>query len=573
MRTEALIVGAGPVGLSLAIGLRLYGMSVRIVDQRHGPQTEPRAAVIWPRGAEALDDLGVGEAIRQAANELGSLHLYSRARHLGTAQLGRLPSAYPKPLLIEQQVTERILAARLATLGTEVEWATTAAAIHLGSDDARATLCHAANLREETVQCAWLIGCDGAHSFVRKALGIDFPGRPAANLQVLQVDAVPRWRFPARRSEGYYFLARGACLGCFPVADGAYRFFCYAHDPDPHLQQPPTADEMRELIAGLAGAPELRLEEVSWLNRARFNTRFATQLRLGRALLAGDAAHVWPSLGGHGMNIGVQGAHNLAWKLAAVQRGRAPELLLDTYEAEERVTVTRFLQLMPLNLVERPSRLGGLLPRELALRFGLKLPGVSRIIERAASDLTVDHRHSAISQGSTRRLRRPRSRMRPYPGGRVPDAVVRLTASGESTRLHTLLSYQRWTLVLPAGLPGPVHAQIVHALAPWRGELQIVSVVEEADPAAARLRLGCAQLMLVRPDRHIGLVAHRDELARVCGYLEHWVGRAEEQGEVSCPGEAYVLAEASCAASLGTAARPLIHAQRTQCRGSNSAHV
>jgi 2-polyprenyl-6-methoxyphenol hydroxylase-like FAD-dependent oxidoreductase len=73
MRTEALIVGAGPVGLSLAIGLRLYGMSVRIVDQRHGPQTEPRAAVIWPRGAEALDDLGVGEAIRQAANELGSL--------------------------------------------------------------------------------------------------------------------------------------------------------------------------------------------------------------------------------------------------------------------------------------------------------------------------------------------------------------------------------------------------------------------------------------------------------------------------------------------------------------------
>jgi 2-polyprenyl-6-methoxyphenol hydroxylase-like FAD-dependent oxidoreductase len=548
MRTEALIVGAGPVGLSLAIGLRLHGMFVRIVDQRHGPQTEPRAAVIWPRGAEALDDLGVGEAIRQAANELGSLHLYSRARHLGTAQLGRLASAYPKPLLIEQQVTERILAARLAALGTEVEWATTAASVHLGSDDAKVTLRHAAHSREEVVQPAWLIGCDGAHSFVRKALGIDFPGGPAANLQVLQVDAVPRWRFPAHNSEGHYFLARGACLGCFPVADGAYRFFCYTHDPDPNLQQPPTAAEMRELIAGLAGTPELRLNKVSWLNRARFQTRFATQLRLGRALLVGDAAHVWPSLGGHGMNIGVQGAYNLAWKLAAVQRGRASELLLDTYEAEVRATVARFLRLMPLNLVERPSRLGGLLPRELALWLGLKLPGVSHIIERAASDLTVDHRHSPLSQGQARQLSRRGSRTNLISGDRVPNAAVRLPADGRSTRMHALLSYQRWTLVLPAGLPERVHAQIVHALAPWRGGLQTVSVVEEADPAAMRLGLGCAQLILVRPDRHIGLVAHLNELARVCGYLEHWLGRAEEQGEVSCADETDVLAEASCAA-------------------------
>ncbi|CAO4152438.1 FAD-dependent monooxygenase [Methylorubrum extorquens] len=552
MRTEVLIVGAGPVGLSLAIGLRQHDVSVRIVDQRHGPQSEPRAAVIWPRGAEALEDLGVGAAIRQASNELASLHIFSRHRHLGTAQLGQLPSAFPKPLLIEQHVTERILVAHLATLGTKVEWATSAASPQLGSNGVAVALLHGADQRNKVAQCDWLVGCDGAHSAVRIGLGINFLGKPTANLQIVQVDAVPRWRFPACGTEGYYFLARGACLGCFPVAGGAYRFFCYTDDTHPHPQRSPTAAEMRDLIADVAGTPELRLDEVSWLNRTRFQTRFASSMRIGRALLAGDAAHVWPSLGGHGMNVGLQGAHNLAWKLAAVQRGGSPEMLLDTYEAEERHTVARFLKLMRLNMLERPSRPIGLPPRELALGLGFRLPGVSRLLEKTASDLTAHHRRSPLSQRSQHRLGRPSFLRRLRPGDRVPDVTVCLLQTRRCTRLHTQLTYQRWTVVLPAKLLEPACARIQEALAPWRGRVQLLSVADDAGSTPPQLKLGPNELMLVRPDRHIGLVTRHDDLARLRSYLERWVGKiaelsdAPQQGKLNVQRVAEGSPQASC---------------------------
>ncbi len=545
MLVDVLVVGAGPTGLSLAIALSRHGLSVRIVDQREAPTTEPRAAVIWPRAAEALDDLGVGSAVHAAANELGTLHVYSRGDRLGTARLGQLPSAFPMPLLIEQHVTERVLAAHLADLGTQVEWGATATRIRLDPDGATVTLGRTTTIGE-TAQCAWLVGCDGAHSFVRARLGVDFPGKAATNLQIMQVDAVPTWRFPRCHSDGYYFLASRACLGCFPVGGEAYRFFCYTDDPHPRVNHPPTATEMQELIARVAGTPELRLDEVSWLNRARFQTRFAARLRVGRAFLAGDAAHVWPSLGGHGMNIGLQGAHNLAWKLAAVQRGRAPEALLDTYESEERATVARFLELMRLNFLERPSRAGGLRPRELALRLGLSLPMVGRVIERAASDLTANHRHSALSQATTRRHVRLRWRRGLYAGDRLPDVDGYRSADGRSARLHALVTYQRWTLILPAGLPDPARARVVQAVHPWRRELQIIGAVEQSSSAALRLARG--EVILVRPDRHIGLVAHQNDLQRVRSYLERWLGSAEDLSRSPASDAPKEMSDASCAA-------------------------
>jgi hypothetical protein len=303
---------------------------------------------------------------------------------------------------------------------------------------------------------------------------------------------------------------------------------------------------MEDLIANVAGAPELRLEKVTWLNRAHFQTRFAASLRVGRALLAGDAAHVWPSLGGHGMNIGLQGAHNLAWKLAAVHRGHAPDILLDTYEAEERHAVARFLRLMRLNILERPSRPGGLLPRELALRFGLRLPSVARIIEKAVSDLTVNHSHSGLSRGSAHRLDPSDRRKTLYPGDRMPDVTVHLPATDRSTRLHTLLTYRRWTLLLPAGLAEQLRSQLSAVLKPWRSQLQVVDVGRNTNSTPTELILRVDKLILVRPDRHVGLIVHQDDLIYLRRYLEQWLGleralersfsrkTCQEEGRASC---------------------------------------
>ncbi|WP_018263908.1 FAD-dependent monooxygenase [Methylobacterium sp. WSM2598] len=508
--SDVLIVGAGPVGLALAIGLRLHGLSVRVVDRARGPKNEPRAAVIWPRGAEVLDDLGLGAAVSEAANTLRTVHFYGQGRRLGAAQLGSVASAYPTPLLIEQHVTERLLEGRLRALGAEVAWGCEARDLSPDPCGVTTMLADCAG-RARAWRSAWLVGCDGSRSLVRDRLGIAFEGHRVPDLQILQVNAVPRWRHPANAREGYYFLAPGACLGCFPVAEGSCRFFCYATDPDPDAHAPPSLAEAEALIARVAGTPEIRLERATWFNRARFQTRLAARMRRGRVLLAGDAAHVWSSLGGHGMSLGLRGAHNLAWKLAAVHGKRAPDLLLDSYEDEQRASVRRFLSLMRYNLVETPSSRPGLLLREGALWAALAHSAPIRWVERAVSDVDDHHRDGPLAGGATAPARAPRGLR---PGDRLPDAGEDDTPD----RLHGCLDYRSWTLLLPLDASAAEHAAIRSLLAPWSDTIRI-----RVAPASARMILPRASLVLVRPDRHVALIAQRRDLARLHRYAARWL--------------------------------------------------
>jgi 2-polyprenyl-6-methoxyphenol hydroxylase-like FAD-dependent oxidoreductase len=510
-RTDVLVVGAGPVGLTLAMGLVTHGLKVRVVDREREANSEPRAAVIWPRGAEALDDLGAGERVRAAANELQTLDLHSRGRALGRVSLGSLDSRYPHSLLIEQDATERLLSERLRELGTEVERGVEAVEIRPDADGVE-TVLRGTDGRAERAASAWLVGCDGSRSTVRESLGIPFEGRRRRNLQLLQVDAVPHWRHSYDPSRGFYFIAPDACLGCFPRPDGGYRFFCYTTDPDPAIADPPSLDEMRDLVARVAGTPELRLTEHTWLNRARFQQRFAARLRAGRVLLAGDAAHVWASIGGHGMNVGLRGAHNLAWKLAAVHRGEARPALLDTYETEERTGVKAFLRLMKLNFLEYPTTRLGFLPREVLLRAGLATPRLAPLIERAVSDLDAGHGRSPLSRAAkgVRGLR---------PGDRAPDAPV--VAEGRETTLHRLLSYACWTLLVADSIGAEELGRLRAVVAGFAGPIAVrpVSVPDGGDLAPlARERL----ILLIRPDRHVGLVARIGDVAALRAYLADW---------------------------------------------------
>lgn len=521
-RTDVLVVGAGPVGLTAAIGLVLQGLKVRIVDREPHGTTEPRAAVIWPRGAEALDDLGAGERVRAAANELKALELHSRGRALGRVALGSLDSRYPFPLLIEQDATEGLLAERLKELGTEVEWGVEAVGVRPEADRVETALRRGNDVERAT--SAWVVGCDGSRSVVRDRVRIAFEGRRRRNLQILQVDAVPHWRHPYDSSRGFYFIAPDACLGCFPRLGGGYRFFCYTTDPDPEIADPPSLDEMRDLIARVAGTPELRLMEHTWLNRARFQERFAARLRDGRVLLAGDAAHVWASIGGHGMNVGLRGAHNLAWKLAAVHRGEAPPSLLDTYETEERATVRDFLRLMKLNLLEYPTTRLGFLPREALLRAGLAVPRLAPLIERAVSDLDAGHGRSPLS-----RLGTGASGFKP--GARAPDAPV--VADGRETTLHRLLATTHWTLLVADSIDISELERLRETVA----DAGPIAVMPVGVPDGGRLApLARKNLMLlIRPDRHIGLVVRSGDTARLRAYLADWLQARAVPAEAKRP--------------------------------------
>ncbi len=515
---DVLIVGAGPVGLALAIGLTRASLRVRIVDKAPETKREQRAAVVWPRAAEVLADLGIARAFEDAANPLHSADVYAAGRRLGRLDVGHVHSAHPHPLIIEQHETERLFADHLQSLGVRVEWRTEAVDVRLFEDRAEVLVRRPDGARE-TLTSAWVVGCEGTRSLVREKVGIPFTGVRRENLQVVQVNAVPTWRFPPSRVHGYFFLDPRVSVGVYPIPSGGYRFFCFLTDPDPRRKDPPTLAEMRDLIAAAARAPELDLAPTAplWLNRARFQDRVATTLRRGRALLAGDAAHAWAPVGGHGMNAGIRGAHNLAWKLAAVVCGESHPRLLDTYSDEQRATARAIMSEMRFNLLELPLPPLALHAVRAALPLALRSRAVRRRIEFVLSDLGMHYRASALS-----RQRVPGRHL--HAGDRAPDVPV--VADGARAMLHRLLSPRHWTLVLPAA---PEHGAAVRrareVAAAFHAPIRVAPVAP-AGATAARALGGDRLMILVRPDAHIGLLARCDDTRALAEYLDLFLVRA-----------------------------------------------
>lgn len=514
---DVLIVGAGPVGLTLAIALTRLSVRVRVVDEASQTKRQPRAAVLWPRAEEVLRDLGIVGDFEAAANELHSVDIYGDGRHLGGLDVGHVPSAHPYPLVVEQHDIERILCENLARLGVRIEWRTEATDVRLFKDRAEVTL-KRADGSEEIVASTWVVGCEGTRSVVRERLGIPFEGGRRENLQVLQVNAVPTWRYADSPTHGYFFLIPRVALGVFPIPGGGYRFFAFTDDPDPARKDPPTLEEMRRLVAAAAHAPELDLEltHPTWITRARFSDRIATTLRRGRVLLAGDAAHAWAPVGGHGMNAGIRGAHNLAWKLAAVHRGEARESLLDTYSDEQRATARAVIREMRLNVLELPLPPLGLRAVRALMPLGLSSKVVKRRVEFALSDLGMHHRESPLSshRAGRRRLRA---------GDRLPDAAV--FAEGAKTTLHHLLSMKHWTLLLAGQVDAKSLRRAREVVAAFKAPIRVVSVAP-SDANAART-LGREELMvLVRPDGYVGLVAPIADTSILDNYLDEFLARA-----------------------------------------------
>ncbi|NMH99775.1 FAD-dependent monooxygenase [Pseudonocardia acidicola] len=525
---DALVVGAGPVGLTTAIALRRLDLQVRIVDEAPDTKREPRADVIFPRAGEALGALGVGETLRRNANEMREVNIYADGRHLGRFQVGRFESAYPRAMTIEQHDIERLLAEGLAGLDVKVDWRTRATDLRVHPDRVEVPL-SGPNGELETVTPAWVIACDGARSMIRERLGIPFQGERRKNMQVLQGNVVPTWHLTDQPGHGYFFLAPHRSIIAFPTPHNGYRFFCVRDDPEPGRTET-TLPELRDLIATTAHMPdlELALTDPPWMNRARFADRVAAELRHGRVLLVGDAAHSWAPIGGHGMNVGMLGAYNLAWKLAAVHRGQAADTLLDTYSLEQRALAHGVIRDMRANIMEM------LLPplahraRNVFLRATLPSPTFARRTEWMMSDFGRNHRKSPLSWERSGRPRRG-----PRAGDRIPDVALvppagvearvpvpaagplTVTAGERQASLHQLLRYDRWTLLLNAAAADTATlGALRNACAACPAPVAVVPITP--GPDAARTLNRPDELTLVRPDGYVGLVApaHRVDLLR-----------------------------------------------------------
>ncbi len=335
--TDVLIVGAGPTGLTLAIALRQAGIGHLLVDRLPEGQNTSRAAVIHAHTLEALEPLGVADTLVARGLRLERFALRDRDRPLMQLRFDGLPSAHRYILMIPQDETERVLAARLAALGGTVHRGITAAAVEQEADGARVTL--ATPDGERTVRARYVVGGDGMKSLVREAAGIAFDGAAFEGAFVL---ADVRMDWPLGRSEVSLYFAPDGMLVVAPLPNGSFRIVAEVADAP---AEPGLADVQALIDARGPATGAAQVQSVVWSSRFHLHHRIARSYRSGRLLLIGDAAHVHSPAGGQGMNTGIVDAVTLAGMLAEVVRGERPDAWLDGYGALRRPAAEQVIAL------------------------------------------------------------------------------------------------------------------------------------------------------------------------------------------------------------------------------------
>ncbi|MFD7659568.1 rifampin monooxygenase, partial [Actinosynnema sp. NPDC059797] len=322
---DVIIAGGGPTGLMLAGELRLHDVRVLVLEREAEPTEVVRSLGLHVRSIEVMDQRGLLD--RFLAH--GKKHPIGGFAAIPTSPPERLDTTHPYVLGIPQPTTDRLLAERAVEVGAEIRRGCELVGLSQDDDGVTAELADGTRLRSR-----YLVGCDGGRSTVRKLLGIDFPGEPTrvetllGEMQVTTpLDEVAAVVTEIRKTEKRF--------GVGPVGNGACRVVVPADGVAEDRAAPPTLEDFRRRLRAVAGT-DFGVHSPRWLSRFGDGTRLAERYRADRVLLAGDAVHVHPPTGGQGLNLGLQDAFNLGWKLAAEVRGWAPDGLLDTYEAERR---------------------------------------------------------------------------------------------------------------------------------------------------------------------------------------------------------------------------------------------
>ena len=444
--TDVLVVGAGPVGLTMACELLRRGIRCRIVDSSDAPSRTSKALTVQPRTLEVLQDMGIVEGFLEKGVRTNGASIYEGEKRLLRPDTRRLETPYPYVACLPQSDTERLLIGLLRELGGEVE--RSRELVGLGQRGERVS----AFIREtgggastvEEIEAGWLVGCDGAHSFVRRTLGVPFE-KDAYEEEFLLADVDVDWG--RGHDQAHAWLHGDGVFLALPLP-GSRRWRLISGFASERNEEAPRAsvEVFRRLLADRTGDKTASISNPTWLSNYRYSRGMVPEYRRGRVFLMGDAAHIHSPVGGQGMNTGMQDAYNLAWKLALVAKNKAPDKLLDTYE-EERLPVAKEVLrgthvatnlLVSGNPVLRFVR-GQALPRLLGSGLVPEDFVLDTLLEKV-SELDVGYRKSSLSRSYNGLLWRGAS---PTNGGRAKPGVGGRTSFGAAPRAGDRAPYGR----------------------------------------------------------------------------------------------------------------------------------
>jgi 2-polyprenyl-6-methoxyphenol hydroxylase-like FAD-dependent oxidoreductase len=474
MDTDVIVVGAGPTGLLLAGDLAEAGARVTVLERRTHESNTTRAFVVHARSMEILRMRGLADELAATGTALRTLRLFGHVK----LDLAGVPSEYNSVLVTPQYQTEHVLQRRLERLGVPVMRGVEV--VGLTQDAAGVEARTTGPDGEGSYRASYLVGTDGVHSAVRRALGLPFPGHSVIKSimladvrlanppeDLLTVDAV---------GDAFAFIA--------PFGDGWYRVFAWNRRHQVDDSAPVDLDEVREVTRRALGT-DFGMHDARWLSRFHSDERQVPTYRVGRVFLAGDAAHCHSPAGGQGMNIGLQDAANLGWKLAAALRGWGDsadtDALLDSYHAERHPVGRQVLR--SSGLLVRAALLRSRWAQTARNALASALLGVPSVAAKAAAVISaVDVRYPA-PPGVDRRV-----------GTRAPNLPLRVGSSRRASVprdgwLYDALRGGRFALV-------GQHAT----------ELDLPAQVDPAVPTTPMRRL-----VLVRPDGYVGWVGTEAE--------------------------------------------------------------
>jgi len=483
-QTDVLVIGAGPTGLVLALWLTRLGVKVRIIDKTADPGTTSRALAVQARTLELYRQLDLTEAVIARGHRVPAVNLWVKgeaAARLPFESVGSGLTPYPFLHIFPQDQHERLLIERLLDLGIAVERQIELVSFINGENGVMARL-RGPGGQEFDCEAHYIAGCDGARSTVREAIGTGFPGGTYRQIfYVADVEAAG----PAVNGELHVDLDEADFLGVFPLA-GAGRARLIGTVRDERADRADTLT-FKDISDRAINHLKVRINKVNWFSTYHVHHRVTHHFRKGRAFLLGDAAHIHSPAGGQGMNTGIGDAINLAWKLAAVIAGRAPDKLLDSYEAERIGFARRLVATTDrvFSFATSDGRLADFLRTRVApllIPRAIAFQPVREFMFRTVSQIMLNYRNGPLSRGAAGQV---------HGGDRLPWA--RVDGADNFATLATL----DWQV--------HVYGAAKADLAAWCAAQKLPLQVFEWQPGYEAAGLARDALYLLRPDTYVAL--------------------------------------------------------------------